>query len=206
MRNYLARLGWSHGDDEIFSDDQAIEWFDIGDINRAPSRLDFAKLGHVNAYWLQKADDTRLFYAILPHLLKKDAQIHDNVETKETLIRVIGLIKARVQTVTELADGCLFAVATWQTALDEKSSALLTVETKSRIHRLADEIDNWPDWTLDTVERDLKNFVLLEGISFGKIGHILRKLLSNGCPAPDIARILIALGREISTKRLRSYL
>ena len=206
MRNYLARLGWSHGDDEIFSDEQAIEWFDIADINRAPSRLDFAKLGNVNAHWIRVCDDARLVdlvYAILHHQGRAGA---DESRTREVLHRTVPLVKERAQTLVQLADGVGFALAQGPFTLDEKTKNLLTDETVERLKRLHDNVLTWSDWTAEATDRELKKFVENEGIGFGKIGPVLRGILSGGHAAPDISKIFASLGARESLDRLNGAL
>ncbi|MDV6329323.1 glutamate--tRNA ligase [Asticcacaulis sp. 201] len=200
MRNYLARLGWSHGDDEIFTDDQAIDWFDIIDINKAPARLDFAKLGSVNAHWLRAADDARLVKLVTAELVATGHA--ETPETRAILARTIPLVKERAQTIVQLAEQVHFAVAKGPVPLDEKTKNLLTEETISRLNRLHENVLGWDDWSNDYIDGQLKKFVENEGIGFGKIGPVLRGLLSAGHPAPDISKLLAALGREEALVRL----
>ena len=204
MRNYLARLGWSHGDDEIFDDAQAIAWFDIKDINRAPSRLDFAKLGSVNAHWMRVADDARLV-----GLLASDLDRHgrvDDAETRAVLARAVPQVKERAQTLLQLEEACRFALAKGPFTLDDKTKGLLTEETRERLKRLHEIVLAWTDWSADAIDVALKKFVENEGIGFGKIGPVLRGVLSGGHPAPDISRTLAALGRDESLARLNEAL
>ncbi|MFT4077226.1 MAG: glutamate--tRNA ligase [Asticcacaulis sp.] len=200
MRNYLARLGWSHGDDEIFDDAQAISWFDIVDINKAPARLDFAKLGSVNAHWIRAADNDRLVDLVAAELV---ATGHlDSPEVRATLARTIPLVKERAQTIVQLAEATHFAIAKGPVPLDEKTKNLLTEETISRLNRFHENVLQWSDWNADYIDGQLKKFVENEGIGFGKIGPVLRGVMSAGHPAPDISRLLASLGREESLVRL----
>ncbi len=204
MRNYLARLGWSHGDDEIFDDAQAIAWFDVADINRAPSRLDFAKLGSINAHWIRAADDARL-----ASLLAADFERHGHIDddaTRAILARAIPQVKERAQTLVQLEEACRFALAKGPFTLDEKTTGLLTEETRDRLKRLHEIVLTWTDWTVEAIDAGLKKFVENEGIGFGKIGPVLRGILSGGHPAPDISRTLAVLGRDESLARLNEAL
>ena len=204
MRNYLARLGWSHGDDEIFDDAQAIAWFDIADINRAPSRLDFAKLGSVNAHWIRVADNARLIDLVAAGLHRHGHV--DDAATRAALARVIPEVKERAQTLVQLAEACQFALAKGPFILDEKTLGLLTEETRDRLKRLHEIVLTWPDWSAAAIDAQLKQFVENEGIGFGKIGPVLRGILSGGHPAPDISRTFAALGRDESLARLNEAL
>jgi glutamyl-tRNA synthetase len=200
MRNYLARLGWSHGDEEIFDDAQAIEWFDIADINKAPARLDFAKLGSVNAHWIRLADDRRLVDLVAAELIATGHA--ETPQTREILTRTIPLVKERAQTIVQLAEAVHFAVAKGPAPLDEKTKKLLTEETISRLNRLHENVLAWDDWSADSIDGQLKKFVENEGIGFGKIGPALRGILSAGHPAPDISKLLASIGREETLVRL----
>ncbi len=202
MRNYLARLGWSHGDDEIFDDAQAIDWFDIADINRAPSRLDFAKLGSVNAHWIRTCDDARLV-DLTVKVLHHRGQLHaDAPHTRDVLQRTLPLVKERAQTLVQLADLVQFALAEGPFTLDEKTKNLLTEETVARLKRLHENVLAWEDWSADGTDVKIKKFVENEGISFGKIGPVLRGILSGGHAAPDISKIFASLGQHESLQRL----
>ncbi|HEX7798855.1 MAG TPA: glutamate--tRNA ligase, partial [Asticcacaulis sp.] len=200
MRNYLARLGWSHGDDEIFSDDQAIQWFDIADVNKAPARLDFAKLGSVNAHWIRVCDPERLTDLVAKRLNLTDAA------QRAVLARTLPLVRERAQTLAQLVDLAQFALAKGPFALDEKTKSLLTGDTVARLRRLHENVLSWDAWDAGAIDAALKNFVENEGIGFGKIGPVLRGLLSGGHPAPDISRVFASLGREESLSRLQQGL
>jgi len=200
MRNYLARLGWSHGDDEIFDDAQAMAWFDIKDINKAPARLDFAKLGSVNAHWIRACDEARL-----TDLMAMRLDIADDAR-RMVLSRTLPLVRERAQTLVQLGELVQFALISSPVAIDEKTKNLLTEETVSRLRRLHENVLIWTQWDAASIDVALKNFVENEGIGFGKIGPVLRGILSGGCPAPDISRIFASLGREESLARLQGGL
>ncbi len=204
MRNYLARLGWGHGDDEIFSDDQAIAWFDVADVVRAPARLDWAKLNHVNSHYLRRADDDRLALLTAEVLVGRGVAPHDDLLRR--LRAVIPLVKEGAKTVLELADLTLFATRTRPLALDAKTQGLLGEDTVERLKRLTISLENISDWTISSLEAALKEFSASEGVGMGKFGPALRGVLSGGAIAPDLASCLAALGREESLGRLKDAL
>jgi glutamyl-tRNA synthetase len=204
MRNYLCRLGWSHGDDEIFTDEQAMEWFDIADINRAPARLDFAKLGHVNAQWIRACDPARLVAETLK-VLQTRGDV-DAARLTPILARTLPLIKERAQTLLELADLSEFSTAQDLPPLDEKTKNILSEETLSRLGRLHEKLLGITDWSDAFLDGTLKNFVENEGVGFGKIGPPLRGILARGRPAPDISKLLTALGPDEALRRLSDAL
>jgi glutamyl-tRNA synthetase len=200
FRNYLARLGWGHGDAEIFSDEQAIEWFDIADVGRAPARLDFDKLAHVNAHWIRLADDARLADLVCDVLAARGAPAEPG--RASALTRAIAMVKERAKTTLELADQLAFVLKTRPLQLDEKTKALLTEETAARLRRLRDRLALFSAWDVFALEAEIKSFAEDEGVGLGKIGPALRGVLAGGAPAPDLARTLAALGREESLARL----
>ncbi|MCA0369278.1 MAG: glutamate--tRNA ligase [Proteobacteria bacterium] len=200
MRNYLTRLGWAHGDDELFSDAQAIEWFDLAGIGKAPARLDFDKLAHVNAHWLRLADDDRLAKMALDAHLQRGRLLQPDDEDR--LRRAMPFVKDRAKTILELADQTQFVLKARPLALDDKARALLSGETLERLGRLRDRLALFQSWDVFALEAELKTFAEDEGVGFGKIGPAARAALTAGSTSPDIARILSALGREESLGRL----
>ena len=200
VRNYLAKLGWGHGDDEIFSDAQAIAWFDLNDVTKAPARLDWDKLNHFNNHYIRQADDERLTGLVLDALDTRDVRLP--ADARARLLAAIPLVKEGAKTILELADLCLFALKTRPLALDEKGLSQLTDETRARLSRLRDALENQGDWTPQPLEAALKQFAAAEGVGMGKFGPALRSVLSGGAPAPDLAGALTILGRSESLGRL----
>lgn len=200
MRNYLARLGWSHGDDELFSDEQAIAWFDLKGIGKAPARLDFDKLAHVNAHWLRLAEDERLAKLALDVHLARGHALREDDEGR--LQRALPFVKDRAKTVLDLADQTAFVLKARPLAPDDKGRALLTGETLDRLARLRHRLALFQSWDVFALEAELKVFAEDEGVGFGKIGPAMRVALTAGSTSPDIARTLAALGRDESLGRL----
>ena len=205
MRNYLARLGWGHGDDEIFSDAQAVDWFDVADVVKAPARLDWAKLNHINNHYIRLADDERL--AQLTLKVHRDREAHLPVDVLERLKATIPLVKEGAKTIPELADLTIFALKPRPLALDAKTQQILSdPETQGRLSRLADCLSGANDWNPAALAEELKVFAAGEGVGLGKIGPGLRGILSGGAAAPDLASALAALGRDESLGRLKDAL
>jgi glutamyl-tRNA synthetase len=201
LRNYLAKLGWGHGDDELFTDEQAIAWFDIADVVKAGARLDWDKLNHVNNHYIRQAEPGRLVELV--------AAVHRarGVEPDEAVLaRTTPLVKDGAKTIVELADLTVFALKTRPLALDEKTLGLLTDETRSRLSRLRDRLATAAEWTLESLAQTLRAFAEAEGVGMGKFGPALRGVLSGGAPAPDLASALVALTRDESLGRLEDAL
>ena len=203
VRNYLARLGWSHGDDEIFSDKQAAEWFDVAQVNRAPARLDWDKLNHLNAHYLRQADEGRLVTLVLEHVARSRA-VGPLEESR--LVRALPLVKERAKTVIELAEALAFALKARPLVLDDKTVALVGDEAGDRLRRLYARLDGVADWDVVSLESTMAAFAVEEGVGIGKFGPALRGVLSGGAPAPGLAETLAALGREEALGRLHDAL
>ena len=204
MRNYLVRLGWAHGDDELFSDAQAVAWFDLDGIGRAPARLDFDKLAHVNAHWTRLADDDRLAKLTLDVHLARGHTLGPDDEAR--LLRAMPYVKDRARTTLELADQTAFALKRRPIAIEPKPLALLTGEAADRLGRLRERLALFESWDVFALEAELKAFAEEEGVGFGKIGPAARAALTGGSTSPDIAKVLAALGREESLGRLNDAL
>ena len=204
MRNYLARLGWGHGDDEIFSSEQAQAWFDVADVVSAPARLDWAKLNHINNHYIRQAEPDRLAKLTATILRSRDWPQHD--DEMSILQRTIPLVRDGAKTVLELADACVFALKRRPLELPEKALALLDDETRARLGRLRERLSSEADWTVSSLEAGLRSFAESEGVGLGKIGPALRAALSGGSPAPDLAGALVSLGKAESLGRVEDAL
>jgi glutamyl-tRNA synthetase len=201
MRNYLAKLGWGHGDAEIFSDEQAFEWFDIVDVVSAPARLDWAKLNHFNNHYIRQADPVRLAGLVAKILKSRDVKLRQGDEA--LMARVIPYVRDGAKTTLELADAVLFALKTRPLELPEKTRGQLAEdELKDRISRLRAALANVADWGVPALEVALRQFAEAEGVGMGKFGPQLRAILSGGAPAPDLAGAMTALGRDESLGRI----
>jgi glutamyl-tRNA synthetase len=200
MRNYLARLGWGHGDDEIFSDAQAAEWFDVKDVVKAPARLDWPKLNHINQHYIRAANDDRL--ADLVGATYRSRGIDLTPAQRQHLPVVISLIKDAAQTIVQLTDLTVFATLSRPLPIEDKTKAALAGDAGARLSRLAPRLAAEPDWTRGALEGAIRRFAEAEGVGIGKFGAALRGALSGGAPAPDLASLLAALGRNEALARL----
>ncbi len=199
MRNYLARLGWGHGDDEIFSDAEAQAWFDIKDVVSAPARLDWPKLNHINQHYIRLADDGRLLELVTDILRSRET--HLPTDFAERLERTIPIVKEGAKTTLELADLTLFVLKPRPIVLADKARGLFSDEVKARLARLAALLADATDWGAGALHDQLKAFADAEG-GFGKFGPALRAILAAGAVAPDLAGALSALGSEESLGRI----
>ncbi|MGE5152034.1 MAG: glutamate--tRNA ligase [Rhodospirillaceae bacterium] len=200
MRNYLAKLGWGHGDDEIFSDAQATAWFDIKDVVSAPARLDWDKLNHLNNHYLREADPARLTELAIGILESREWRLKST--DRAVLARTIPLVRDGAKTLLDLADALVFVLKERPLELPEKARALLSAETLERLRRLRDDLAQTPDWSPPALEARIRGFAERDGVGIGKFGPALRMVLSGGSPAPDLASALVSLGKEESLGRM----
>ncbi len=204
LRNYLARLGWGHGDDEIFSDAEAAAWFDVTDVVKAPARLDWPKLNHINQHYIRDADDVRLAKLVAEIYAKHSEPLH--ADRVAGLASVIALVKDGAQTLVQLADLTQFATKNRPFDLDDKTRKLLTEETVARLSRLKSKLEAESGWSKEELEQSIRDFADSEGVGIGKFGPALRGSLSGGATAPDLASTLLALGRTEALARLEEAL
>jgi glutamyl-tRNA synthetase len=200
MRNYLAKLGWGHGDDEIFSDAQAISWFDIGDVVSAPARLDWDKLNHLNNHYIRQADVDRLVLLTTEILESRDWKVRE--ADQAVLQRTIPLVRDGAKTLLDLADLLVFVLRRRPLELPEKGQTMLTEEVRGRLERLRDDLAGAEDWSVLALEARIRAFAEREGVGIGKFGPALRMVLGGGSPAPDLASSLVSLGRDESLGRV----
>tara|TARA_R110002073_G_scaffold4805_5_gene30626 strand:- start:1057 stop:2511 length:1455 start_codon:yes stop_codon:yes gene_type:complete len=206
LRNYLLRLGWAHGDQEIFTDAEAIAAFDIGGLNKSPARLDLDKLSHINAHHIAQADDARLCELVTPFLTGLDGQIED-AALKATRIRnAMPALKTRAATLAELAQQAYFLVKARPFQLEGKLAKQLDETACARLNRLFTRLVETVVWNDETLASLLKQFAESENVGFGKIGQPLRAVLTGGAPAPDLALVMTFLGRDEVLDRIKDQL
>ncbi len=192
--NYLLRLGWGHGDDEIISRDQAVEWFDIAQVGKGPSRFDLAKLQNLNGHYLREADDARLAALVAP---KIDGDID-----LALLEQAMPVLKVRAKDVNELASGAAFLFRRRPLALDERAAALLTPQARDLLGRIHARLDAQTVWTTDDLEATLKAMAEDLGLGLGKLAQPLRAALTGQTTSPGIFDVLVLLGRDESLARI----
>ncbi len=197
---YLLRLGWSHGDLDIVSKEDAAALFDLAGVGRGPSRLDLDKLGHVNQHFLRAADPDRIADLTLAAYDRRNKPVSPAGEAR--LRAGVPALTQRARTIEALADEAWFAIRPRPVPLDEKAQNQLPPEARARLGRLAAALGTVTDWTDDALKAALADFAAAEGVGFGKIGPSLRAALTGGAPAPELAVALRILGQEESLARL----
>jgi glutamyl-tRNA synthetase len=200
MRNYLLRLGWSHGDDEIISTEDAIEWFDIGHIGRAPARFDQAKLDSVNAHYIREADDDRLV-TLLAERLEAEFGRAFTAADRQRLAKAMPGLKPRAKTIVELADKARFYVAPRPIRPATDALKVLTPEARTRLGALHTDLAN-AAWEASTLETRLRDFAGAQGVKLGAVAQPLRAALTGSLASPGIFEVMQVLGRDESLGRI----
>jgi glutamyl-tRNA synthetase len=200
LRNYLLRLGWSHGDAEIIATDQAIAWFDIDAVGRAAARFDFAKLDSLNGHYIRAADDARLAALVAPRLEKALGLALDEARRARLLAAMPGL-KPRARTLAELADKARFYVEPRPIPLDDKARAQLAGEAPWLLGALAPLLAN-TEWRGAALEAAVRTLAEQRGLKLAALAQPLRAALVGGTISPPIFEIMEVLGREETLARL----
>ena len=199
LNNYLLRLGWGHGDEEFVPRDKAIALFDLPDVGRAASRMDEAKLSHLNGLYLRAAEPERLAKEVLAILAKRDLPIDAAGEARVRAL--IPDLQPRARTLIEMADGAAFALA--RPAPDAKAAGLLTPEARGRLATLAKAMEGIA-WERPALESLLRDQAEAQGVKLGALAQPLRAALTGSTQSPPIDAVLAALGREETLARIAS--
>ncbi|HEX9648654.1 MAG TPA: glutamate--tRNA ligase family protein, partial [Alphaproteobacteria bacterium] len=201
MRNYLLRLGWAHGDDEVISTEQAIAWFDLDGIGRSPARFDLAKLESLNGIYIRAAADERLVELILPRLAAALGGPLDDRARARLQAGMAGL-KPRAKTLVELAEAALIYVREPPLEMTEKARRLLDGEARARLARLAEALAALDDWSQAGVEAAVRALADAEQVKLGALAQPLRAALTGRTESPGIFEVMAVLGRDQVRARL----
>jgi glutamyl-tRNA synthetase len=206
LRNYLVRLGWSHGDQEIFSTDEMIKAFDLPAIGRSAARFDFAKLENLNGHYIRLASDQSLvtqFEGLLDYVPNGAAlKAKLNPATRAQLLAAMPSLKERAKTLIELIDASYFIFADRPLEIEPKAAALLTPETRELIGRLRQALEAVTLWSLETTEAAMRAFAEANNLKLGAVAQPLRVALTGRTTSPGIFEVLAVLGREECLARL----
>ncbi|HLA03280.1 MAG TPA: glutamate--tRNA ligase [Aestuariivirga sp.] len=210
LRNYLARLGWSHGDDEIFSTSQLVEWFELGNIGKSPARFDFAKLENLNGHYIRHMDDDTLvseLIAFLPHAeggLELLAKLDD--AKRGQLRKAMAGLKERAKTLVELKNGAAYLFAVRPLTMNEKAKQIIADGGKGALLELVPVLNACGEWKASSIEAAVKTYAESNGIKLGKLAQPLRAALTGTSTSPPIFDVLEVLGRDESFARIGDML
>lgn len=210
LRNYLVRLGWSHGDDEIMSTEQMIEWFDVTDINKGAARFDFQKLEAINGLYMRASDDKALFdalIAVLPEIEGgKELEASLDEKGRAQLLTAMQGLKDRAKTLVELADGAKFIFAKRPLVFDEKAASLLNDEGREVLKAALPHLESVSEWTVDALDAAVRAHAETVGLKLGKVAQPLRAALTGRATSPGVFDVLFVLGREESLARIKDQI
>ena len=207
LRNYLVRLGWSHGDDEIISTSQMTDWFDLDGIGRSPARFDFAKLEDLNGHYIRQANDLELFkriediLAFVPEGEKILAKLDANMRAK--LLAAMPSLKERAKTIVELLQGADYLFVERPIELDEKASKLLDAGARARLAELLPKLEASEHWLAADLEQIVRTFAEMTETKLGKVAQPLRAALTGKAVSPPVFDVMAVLGREEALARIR---
>ena len=191
--NYLLRLGWGHGDDEIISRAQAVEWFDLGGVGKSPSRFDLKKLENLNGHYIRAADDARLAGLV--------ATIGGHADV-DLITRAMPVLKARAANLNELSAGADFLFAVRPLAMEPAAADLLDGEAKQLLAALHASLDAVQQWDQETIEAAVRQVADSTGVKLGQVAQPLRAALTGRKTSPGIFDVLALLGKEESLGRI----
>ena len=201
--NYLLRLGWAHGDDEIISRDQAIDWFDLDGVGRSASRFDMAKLDNLNGHYLRESPDEGIVDLILERLEGRPG-LALNEQARERIARGLPGVKARAKTLVELADSAAFYAATPPLAMTDKAAALLTDDARALMRGLLEALAEATPWSEDVLEAIVRDHAEQNGVKLGAVAQPLRAALTGSNASPGIFEVLAILGPDEGRARIKA--
>lgn len=200
VRNYLARLGWGHGDDEFFTDEQAQQWFDLPGIGRAPSRLDLKKLDHLTAQHMSAADDAALLHELEAYLAAtaqpalRDAQ-------KTRLLAAMPLVKEKMKSFDQMIEKARFTLIDRPVEMDDKAKDALSDVSRGILRELTPHLQT-ANWTREDLEVVISGVAEAHGLGLGKLAQPLRAALAGRTAAPSVFDMMVLLGREETLDRI----
>jgi glutamyl-tRNA synthetase len=201
MRNYLLRLGWAHGDDEIISTEQAIAWFNLDSIGKSPARMDYKKLDNLNGHYLREIPDPALTDPLLAFAARQDPPPELGEVARARVQAAMPLLKARAKTLVELLHGAAFLFTDGPRTLDDAAQKVLTAEARQGLSAILPllEATDWSAQALETVARARAD---QNGLKLGQVAQPLRAALTGRTTSPPLFEMLALLGREESLARL----
>lgn len=200
MRNYLARLGWSHGNDEFFTTEQAVEWFTLKTIGKSPARFDFKKLENLSGQHIRAAEPAQLFAEIESYVAAQNGPAFTE-DQKRVFIDNMEILKARAKTIPELVDMAYFFLGARPFTPDAKAAQLLDIVSRGMLNRLTSHLRN-ATWELENLEAEIRVFAEGEDLKLGKVAQPLRAALTGRGVSPSVFDMMVILGKAETLARL----
>ncbi|NOZ65927.1 MAG: glutamate--tRNA ligase [Alphaproteobacteria bacterium] len=203
LKNYLIRLGWAHGDDEIMSIEQAIEWFGLDGIGKSPSRFDFTKLENLNGYYIREVESNENLVAICRPLIEKKLERTLSNDEAGLLLTAMDEFKPRAKNINDLAESTLFLFAKRPLTFIPKAEKILSDAARHILADVADLLEKNEDWRITTLETEIKALAEDQDLKLGKIAQPIRASLTGSNVSPGIFDILVWIGKDESLARIR---
>ena len=204
MRNYLLRLGWSHGDDEIIPTAQAIQWFNFEAIGKSAARMDFKKLDNLNGHYIRETADATMVAELAAFLERKNPPQVLSAPARARLAAAMPVLKERAKTLVELDQGAEFLYTDGIRDLDAAAAKLLTDQARALLGRTLPALEG-TDWTAGALEQAARDLAQQDGLKLGDVAQPLRAALTGKATSPPLFAMLALLGRGESLTRLRAY-
>lgn len=199
IKNYLLRLGWSHGDKEIFSEEEMIKLFNLKNIRKSSSRLDIEKLKSVNNFYIKNKNNNELLNLI--KLKKIDCDKYE-----ESILKILSEVKTKTKTIDELIEFIEFIFQKRPIKLNEKATEILTTDAKKILSEIKKNIETLDTWDINNIEQLLKDFSSSKGVKFKDLGLPLRAVLTGTLSSPSIYNVLDCLGKDEVLNRIDDVL
>ncbi|MDJ0929673.1 glutamate--tRNA ligase [Breoghania sp.] len=209
MRNYLVRLGWAHGDDEIISDQQMLEWFDVTNIGKSAARFDFVKLEALNGQYMRATDDAELLAtlkAFLPYMEGGPAilgRLNADPEMDAKLLAALPGLKERAKTLVELADSASYLWAERPITPDAKAEKILDEAGRTVLKGVLAKLEAISEWSVEETDSAVRAYTQEAEVKLGKVAQPLRAALTGRTTSPGIFDVLVVLGRKESLNRIK---
>ena len=204
MINYLARLGWSHGDDEIFSAEEMVEWFGLDGLNKGAARFDFVKLESINGHYIREARPERLFEVMVATAAEVGRAVdHAGLTANaDTVLAALPELQPRAKTVLELIDLAQFIYAVRPIEIDTAANEQLTDDARSNIADFVEILRELSDWSVAAIDAAARTFAEAKALKLGKVAQPLRAALTGRTVSPGIFEVMVLIGRDETLARL----
>jgi len=208
LRNYLVRLGWAHGDDEIMSTQEMVNWFGFDGMNKAAARFDFKKLEALNGHYIREADDAYLADRVAEILgeIDLDTPLGKTLEPqkRDKLVEAMPGLKERAKTLVELIDSAAYLYVSVPLQMEEKAEAILADGGREVLAGLIPDLEDISEWTVESTDAAVRAYSEKSGLKLGKVAQPLRCALTGRTTSPGVFDVLAVLGKEESLARLKA--
>jgi glutamyl-tRNA synthetase len=205
MINYLARLGWSHGDDELFSVDQMVDWFSLEGLNKGAARFDFVKLENINGHYIRASKPEYLFGVMIETAREvgRETDHEGLLANKDTVLAALPELQPRAKTVLELIDLAQFIYAVRPIAVDPAAKEHVSGDARSLLADAHAVLSGINDWSVAAIDAAIRTFAEARGLKLGKVAQPLRVALTGRTVSPGVFEVMVLIGREETLARLK---